>query len=88
MESPAPTKDATQLAQNLSSFTAWMERERRVKGKSQESLQGGNQALYNDAGSLRFTGSLFDYCLVQGADSWERTTPQSTVTVSGMIAPL
>lgn len=27
MESPAPTKDATQLAQNLSSFTAWMERE-------------------------------------------------------------
>lgn len=28
MESPAPTKDATQLAQNLSSFTAWMERER------------------------------------------------------------
>lgn len=36
-ESPAPSKDATQLAQNSSSFTAWMEREsKNGKGKSQE----------------------------------------------------
>lgn len=88
-ESPAPTKDATQLAQNSSSFTAWMERESKSgKGKSQEAPQGGNQALHNDAGSPRFTGSLFDYCLVQGANSFERIAPQRTVSVSGMIAPV
>lgn len=89
MEKPAPTKDATQLAQNSSSFTAWVEREsKNGKGKSQEAPQPGNQALHNDAGSPEFTGSLFDYCLVRGANSFERMAPQRTVTVSGMIAPM
>lgn len=42
MESPAPTKDATQLAQNFSSFTAWMEREReREKANPRRSYREG-----------------------------------------------
>lgn len=57
------------------------------RGKSQESLPG-NQDMHNDAGSLRFTGSLFDYCLEQSAISCKEMEPQRTLTVSEMIRTL
>lgn len=81
LESPVPTKDATQLAR-ISSFTAWMER-----GKSQGPLLG-NQDMHNNAGSLRFTGSLFDYCLVWGTNSFgEIKTPDNTHSEWGDRSP-
>lgn len=55
------------------------------KGKSQESLTG-NQDMHNDVGSLRFTWSLFDYCLVWGANSFEEMEPQRIFTVDGMMS--
>lgn len=41
--------------------------------------------MRNDAGSLRFTGSLFDYYFVQGAISFEEMEPQRALTVSDKI---
>ena len=46
MESPAPTKDATQLAQNLSSFTAWMEREREERERQIPGVPVGGKPGY------------------------------------------
>jgi len=54
------------------------------RGKSQDSLPG-NQDVHNDAGSLRFTRSLFDYCLVWGANSFEEMEPQRTFNASEMV---
>jgi hypothetical protein len=47
------------------------------RDESQESFIG-NQDMHNDAGSLRFTGSLVDYCLVQGENSFEEMAPWRT----------
>ena len=76
---PSANKGCNLISSDLHSFTAWMER-----GKSQDSLPG-NQDVHNDAGSLRFTRSLFDYCLVWGANSFEEMELQRTFNANEMV---